>query len=118
MAREPARGLVIITCMDARVDPLAILRLRLGDAHVIRNAGGAISHDVLRSLRVSHSQLGTHRALIIGHTDCAAHGSDEAAETAVTGGMRRIRNSGVVGPAFVVEGLMYDLRTGAVEKLA
>jgi carbonic anhydrase len=114
LRREPARKLVVITCMDARIDPLALLGLRVGDAHVIRNAGATISDDVLRSLRASHSALGTRRALLIGHTDCAGHPSDEAAATAVVEGLRRIRGTGAVPDSFGLEGLIYDVRTGSL----
>jgi carbonic anhydrase len=114
LRREPARKLVVITCMDARIDPLAVLGLRVGDAHVIRNAGATISDDVLRSLRLSQSALGTRRALLIGHTDCGGHPSDEAAATAVIEGLRRIRGTGAVPDSFGLEGLMYDVRTGAL----
>ena len=100
--------------MDARIDPLAVLDLRVGDAHVIRNAGATISDDVMRSLRVSQSSLGTRRAILIGHTDCAGHASDEAAAAAVAEGLRRIRGTGTVPDAFGLEGLMYDVRTGVL----
>jgi carbonic anhydrase len=100
--------------MDARIDPLRVLGLRVGDAHVIRNAGATVSDDVLRSLRVSQSQLGTRRAIVMGHTDCAGYASDEAAESAVRDGLRRIRGSSAVPDAFSLDGLMYDVRDGTV----
>ena len=113
--REPARRLAIITCMDARIDPLAVLGLRLGDANVIRNAGATVSDDVLRSLRAAESVLGVRHAVLIGHTDCAGHGSDEATRSALVDGARRIR--GATPDAFVVEALMYDVATGALDPL-
>ncbi len=103
--------------MDARVDPLPLLGLRVGDAHVIRNAGATISDDVLRSLRTSADSLGTRRALLIGHTDCAGHPSDEAAARAVAEGLRRIRGSSAVPDSFGLDGLMYDVRTGSLQPL-
>jgi carbonic anhydrase len=118
LRREPARKLVVITCMDARIDPLSLLNLKVGDAHVLRNAGATISDDVLRSLRTSASTLGTRRAVLIGHTDCAGHASDEAAAAAVAEGLRRIRGSAAVPESFGLEGLMYDVRTGALRPLA
>ena len=66
----PARHLAIVTCMDARLEPLAFLGLHLGDAHVIRNAGGRVSEDALRSLVISERLLGTDAILVIHHTDC------------------------------------------------
>ena len=66
----PARKFAVVTCMDARLDPAKFLGLAEGDAHVIRNAGGIVSDDALRSLVISHHLLGTQEALVIGHTDC------------------------------------------------
>jgi carbonic anhydrase len=117
LRREPARKLVIITCMDARIEPLSLLGLQLGDAHVIRNAGATISDDVLRSLHASQSLLDTRRAVVIGHTDCAGHPSDGAAESAVGEALRRIRGSSAVPDSFGLEGLMYDVRTGELRPL-
>src|SRR5437870_13546094 len=66
----PSRRFGVVTCMDARLDPAKFLGLEEGDAHVIRNAGGIVSDDALRSLIISHHLLGTQEALVIGHTDC------------------------------------------------
>jgi carbonic anhydrase len=66
----PARKLAVVTCMDARLDPARFLGLEEGDAHVIRNAGGIVTDDALRSLVISHHLLGTEEVLVIGHTDC------------------------------------------------
>jgi len=67
---HPARKLAIVTCMDARIDVFAILGLGPGDAHVIRNGGGIVTEDAMRSLILSHHLLGTEEILIINHTDC------------------------------------------------
>ena len=67
---RPARGLAIVSCMDARVDVSAALGLRTGDAHVLRNAGGVITDDVIRSLVISQRLLGTREVMVIQHTDC------------------------------------------------
>jgi carbonic anhydrase len=66
----PARKLAVLACMDARLDPARILGLREGDAHVIRNAGGVVSDDALRSLAISQRLLGTEAIVLIHHTDC------------------------------------------------
>ena len=66
----PARKIAIVTCMDARMHPEQFLGLRFGDAHVIRNAGGRISDDALRSLVVSQRMLGTEEVVVIHHTQC------------------------------------------------
>jgi carbonic anhydrase len=66
----PARGLAVVACMDARLDVHKILGLEEGDAHVIRNAGGVITDDEIRSLTISQRLLGTREIILIHHTDC------------------------------------------------
>src|SRR5436305_13694408 len=67
---KPAKRLAVLACMDARLDPAKVLGLQEGDAHVIRNAGGLVTDDALRSLVISHWLLGTREAFVIGHTGC------------------------------------------------
>lgn len=66
----PARKLAIVACMDARLTVEQVLGLKTGDAHIIRNAGGIVTEDALRSLIISHYLLGTQEFMIINHTDC------------------------------------------------
>ena len=66
----PARGLAVIACMDARLNVYAILGLAEGEAHVIRNAGGVVTDDEIRSLAISQRLLGTREIILIHHTDC------------------------------------------------
>jgi carbonic anhydrase len=66
----PARKLAIVACMDARLTVEEVLGLKTGDAHIIRNAGGIVTEDALRSLIISHYLLGTQEFMIINHTDC------------------------------------------------
>jgi carbonic anhydrase len=66
----PARKIAIVACMDARLNPYPILGLELGDAHVIRNAGGVITDDEIRSLAISQHLLDTEEIMLIHHTDC------------------------------------------------
>jgi carbonic anhydrase len=66
----PARKLAVVACMDARLMMDQILGLKAGDAHIIRNAGGIVTEDALRSLILSHHLLGTQEFVIINHTDC------------------------------------------------
>lgn len=66
----PARHVAVLTCMDARLHPARFLGLELGDAHVIRNAGGRASDDAIRSLVISEQLLGTNEVVVIHHTDC------------------------------------------------
>jgi carbonic anhydrase len=132
----PARRFAVVTCMDARIDPAKSLGLEEGDAHVIRNAGGLVSDDALRSLVISHWLLGTREALVIGHTDCgmvsftnealrvklAAEAGVDASgidflpfadvKESVNQSVRRIRTSGLLPASFGAVGLVYDVRTG------
>ena len=66
----PARKLAVVACMDARLTVEEILGLKTGDAHIIRNAGGIVTEDAIRSLLISHYLLGTQEFIIINHTDC------------------------------------------------
>jgi carbonic anhydrase len=66
----PAKKLAVVACMDARLNPYEILGLEVGDAHVIRNAGGVVTDDEIRSLAISQRLLGTEEVILIHHTDC------------------------------------------------
>ena len=66
----PAKKIAIVTCMDARLSPYVMLGLHEGDAHVIRNAGGVVTDDEIRSLAISQRLLGTEEIMLIHHTDC------------------------------------------------
>lgn len=70
----PARRFVVVTCMDARIDPARVLGLAEGDAHVLRNAGGIVNDDMLRSLVISRWMQDTEEVLVIGHTGCGMVG--------------------------------------------
>ena len=70
LALPPARRIAIVACMDARLNPHALLALEEGDAHLIRNAGGVITDDEIRSLAISQRLLGTEEIMLIHHTDC------------------------------------------------
>jgi len=78
LTAAPLSRLAIVACMDARLDVHEALGLRTGDAHVIRNAGGLVTDDVVRSLIVSQELLGTEEILVIGHTGCGLQGADES----------------------------------------
>ena len=75
----PAKRVAIVACMDARLDVEAVLGLRPGEAHIIRNAGGLATEDAVRSLIVSQQLLGTDRIVVIGHTGCGLLNADEDA---------------------------------------
>jgi carbonic anhydrase len=94
---HPSRQLAIVTCMDSRLDVFAALGLRDGEAHVLRNAGGVITDDVIRSLAVSQRRLGTRRVMLIHHTDCGMQKlSDD-------GFRAELQEATGVAPAFAIE---------------
>src|SRR6187431_1414849 len=82
---RPGRRLAVVTCMDARIDVFAALGLQLGEAHVIRNAGGRVTDDVLRSLAVSIHMLGVDAVVVMQHTKCGVAGVSDDELRHVTG---------------------------------
>ena len=75
---QPTRNLAVVACMDSRIDTFAVLGLGNGEAHIIRNAGGVITDDVIRSLCLSQRFLGTREIVLVHHTDCGLQKVDEA----------------------------------------
>jgi carbonic anhydrase len=141
LAMPPSRRFAVVTCMDARLDPAGFLGLEEGDAHVIRNAGGLVTDDALRSLAISHWLLGTQEALVIGHTDCGMltftndelharlrdQGIDASAvdfhpfadlEQSVRASVDRIRQSPLLPDQFGASGYIYEVRTGELLAVA
>jgi len=138
----PARSVAVLACMDARLHPEKFLGLDIGDAHVIRNAGGRASDDAIRSLIISSKLLGTREFLVIHHTDCGmlTFSNDElreklAAETGNDAGkidflpftdlkdsvredVRRIQASPFISDDIPVSGFVYDVKTGRLEPVA
>lgn len=92
----PARKLAVVACMDARLTVEEVLGLKTGDAHIIRNAGGIVTDDALRSLIISHHLLGTREFMIINHTDCGMLTFDDEDLKAR---LRRETGTSVVAPA-------------------
>jgi carbonic anhydrase len=81
---RPSRQLAFVTCMDARIPVFPVAGLELGDAHVIRTAGGRVTEDVLRSLALSTHVLGTRWVAVVAHTDCGVRDPDGALEARLT----------------------------------
>jgi carbonic anhydrase len=77
LAGEAVKGLAVVTCIDSRIDPLAMLGLQAGDAKIIRNAGARVTDDALRSLVLAANLLGVTRVALVQHTECAMVGSSE-----------------------------------------
>jgi carbonic anhydrase len=118
LSRIPARRVAVVTCMDPRIDPLTLLGLRLGDAHVIRNAGAMASDDVIRSLHLSVEATGTERVVVMGHADCAAFGGDDAAaRTELLQSARRIAAAVDPDGSLAVDVRWFDVRSGTVSSL-
>jgi len=131
---EPSLRLAIVTCMDSRLDVFAALGVGEGEAHVLRNAGGVITDDVIRSLALSQRKLGTREVMLIHHTDCGlekvtddgfraeleqatgvapsfAIESFDDVEGNVRQSVRRVRRSTFVPHRDVVRGFVYDVDT-------
>jgi carbonic anhydrase len=131
---KPSRHLAIVTCMDARIDVFAALGLRLGEAHVIRNAGGRVTDDVLRSLAVSSSVLDVDTVVVLQHTKCGLAGvsneelrratgadldfrafNDHAA--ALDADLRLLTGTSYLSSVKTIYGLVYDVDTRAIESV-
>jgi carbonic anhydrase len=82
LGAPPRRGLAVVMCMDARIDPIRILGLRPGDAHILRNPGALVGDAELRALTISQRRMGTTEVMVIHHTDCGAASLDEDALSA------------------------------------
>lgn len=131
---RPARGLALVTCMDARLDVFPVLGLSPGDAHVIRNAGARVTEDVLRSLALSSHAFGVDTVVVMQHTRCGLADATNAELQALTGSdlnflsiddhhttLRRdisaIADTTYLAAIRVVAGLIYDVDTGLVEEV-
>lgn len=108
----PRRGLAVVTCMDARIDALQVLGLEVGDAHVLRNAGGRVTDDVLHGLRISADRFGTSSVVLMEHTDCAAGIDDHVA--ALGHDIAAVLAAGL-GSVSSIVGMVYDLDAGIVD---
>jgi len=94
---KPSRQLTIVTCMDSRLDVFQALGLEDGEAHILRNAGGVITDDVIRSLAISQRRLGTESIMLIHHTDCGM-------QTITDDGFRaELQEATGTAPAFAIE---------------
>jgi carbonic anhydrase len=90
VAGVAARGLAVLTCIDSRIDPLAMLGLQAGDAKIIRNAGARVTDDSLRSLILATNLLGVTRVCVVHHTECAMVGTTEDEMRARIGSLRGV----------------------------
>ena len=142
VAREgkAAKRLALLTCMDSRIDPLAMLGLAAGDAKILRNAGARVTDDVLRTLVLASYLLGVDRVMVVAHTNCRMAGGSEDdvhkavaeaggpdtrslsflttddQDSAVRHDVQRIRSWPYL-PGLAVGGFVYDLATGALRRV-
>jgi len=137
----PARKIAIVTCMDARLSPYVMLGLTEGDAHVIRNAGGVVTDDEIRSLAISQRLLGTDEIVLIHHTDCGMltftddefrsqvqadtgikpHWSAESfadLDEDVRQSISRVKASPFIPHTDKVRGFVYDVETGKLREVS
>jgi carbonic anhydrase len=140
LALPPAKRVAIVACMDARLNPYGLLGLEEGDAHVIRNAGGVVTDDEIRSLAISQRLLGTEEIMLIHHTDCGmlTFGDDDfrrqlqddtgikpewAAETFsdldedVRQSIARIKASPFIPRKDQIRGFVYDVHSGELREV-
>jgi len=141
LAMPPARNVAVVACMDARLNVYGLLGLKEGEAHVIRNAGGVVTDDVIRSLLISQRLLGTQEIMLIHHTDCGmlTFSDDEVKgavqadtglkppfaleafgdlETDVRQSIARIKASPFVPDKTSVRGFVFDVTTGRLNEVS
>jgi carbonic anhydrase len=140
LATRPRLRLAVVSCMDSRIDLFALLGLQNGDAHIIRNAGGIVTEDVLRSLALSRWLLGTQHIFVIQHTRCGLHrlaeeklkaqieasagaavrfafGSFDDVAESVRDSMRKLREDPLLAGG-IVRGAVYDVDAGRLDEIA
>jgi carbonic anhydrase len=138
---KPARHVAVVACMDSRLDVFALLGMAQGDAHVLRNAGGAVTDDMIRSLAISQRLLGTTEIILIHHTDCGMQKTTEdefkVAVEAETGirppwaveaftdvasdvrqSVARIMASPFIPHKDAVRGFVFDVATGKLDEVS
>ena len=139
--KHPAKHMAVLACMDCRIQVEEMLGLNPGDAHILRNAGGIVTDDVVRSLILSYRFLGTREIVVINHTECGLLGlfddqlrKELALETGRDTGdlkfygfrdlesnlqsqVQKIKESPFMPQHIVVHGLIYDVRTGLLQRV-
>jgi carbonic anhydrase len=136
---RPRRKVAVLACMDTRIDLFPMLGLARGDAHIIRNAGGLVTDDALRSLATSQRKLGTEEIVVVMHENCGLHGADDDAfarelaadgveprwrlggfddlDATLRGGLARLRESRELPHRDHIRGFVYDPETGALREV-
>lgn len=135
------KGLAVVTCIDSRIDPLALMGMQAGDVKILRNAGARVTEDVLRTLVLASHLLGVNRVLILPHTDCRMASAAEAEvhaeimrvsgidsrgieirtvsdqQAALELDITRVRSFPLLAPDVVVGGAIFDVRTGQLNPM-
>ena len=138
---KPKTKVTIVTCMDSRLHVAPALGLALGDAHILRNAGGRVTEDMIRSLVISQQQMGTREIVVLHHTDCGAQtfnnedfqdhlkrelgvdvsGKDflpfQDVEESVREDMKLLRECPLIPDDVVISGAVYDVDTGSMREV-
>lgn len=138
---KPKTKVAIVTCMDSRLHVAPALGLALGDAHILRNAGGRVTEDMIRSLVISQQQMGTREIVVLHHTDCGAQtfqneefqehlktelgvdvsGQDflpfQDVEESVREDMQLLRECPLIPDDVVISGAVYDVDTGSMREV-
>ena len=137
LAAPAAKGLGVLTCIDSRIEPLAMLGVGPGDAKIFRNAGARVTRDVLRTLSIASHLLEVRRIMLVSHTDCAMattgeemlerihavnpaidleagdlHAAGVDPHATLRGDLERLRSSGLLHPGTTVGAFEYDVHTG------
>jgi carbonic anhydrase len=140
LSPRPRRRVAVLSCMDARIDLFALLGLARGDAHIIRNAGGLVTDDAIRSLSVSQRLLGTEEVIVVMHENCGLHGASdgdfaqalatdgvepqwrlgafEDIDATLRAGLARLRDGGELVARDRVRGFVFDPQTGSLREVA
>jgi len=109
------KGLAVLTCMDSRIEPLAMLGLAPGDAKILRNAGARVDEDVIAALALAMARLDVVRAMVVAHTDCAAVHADDREEI-LRGDVERLRSAAELA-GIEAGGFVYDVETGVLSRV-
>lgn len=138
---KPKTKVAIVTCMDSRLHVAPALGLALGDAHILRNAGGRVTEDMIRSLVISQQQMGTREIVVLHHTDCGAQtfnnedfqehlkcelgvdvsGQDflpfQDIDESVREDMKLLRECPIIPDDVIISGAVYDVDTGSMREI-
>ena len=139
LSPRPRRGVAVLACMDTRIDLFPMLGLERGDAHVIRNAGGLVTEDAVRSLSLSQRKLGTEEIVVVMHDGCGLHGASEDefaldlvadgvlpswrvgafqdVEATLRGGLERLRSSPELPAREHIRGFVFDPENGTLREV-